>query len=46
VVRADIEQDTFNLDPLSVEKNISPRTKAIMAIDIFGHSADKGMGAI
>ena len=39
-VFADIEEDTFNLDPLSVEKNISPRTKAIMAIDIFGHSAD------
>jgi|TARA_B110000879_G_scaffold40265_1_gene56596 dTDP-4-amino-4,6-dideoxygalactose transaminase len=39
-VFADIEQDTFNLDPLSVEKNITPYTKAIMAVDIFGHSAD------
>jgi len=39
-VFADIEEDTFNLDPVAVEKNISPRTKAIMAIDIFGHSAD------
>ncbi|MDZ7641815.1 MAG: DegT/DnrJ/EryC1/StrS family aminotransferase [Desulfurivibrio sp.] len=39
-VFADIEPETFNLDPKSVESNISPYTKAIMAVDIFGHSAD------
>lgn len=39
-VFADIEEDTFCLDPVSVEANISPYTKAIMAVDIFGHSAD------
>jgi perosamine synthetase len=39
-VFADIERDTFNLDPESVEANITPFTKAIMAIDIFGHSCD------
>ncbi len=39
-VFADIESDTFNIDPVSVEKNITPNTKAILAIDIFGHSAD------
>lgn len=39
-VFADIEDETFNLDPKSVEANITPHTKAIMAIDIFGHSAD------
>lgn len=39
-VFADIEAETFNLDPKSVEENISPYTKAIMAVDIFGHSAD------
>lgn len=39
-VFADIEAETFCLDPASVEANISPHTKAIMAIDIFGHSAD------
>lgn len=39
-VFADIEDETFNLDPKSVEANITPQTKAIMAIDIFGHSAD------
>tara|TARA_B100001093_G_scaffold519971_1_gene611776 strand:- start:3782 stop:5068 length:1287 start_codon:yes stop_codon:yes gene_type:complete len=37
---ADIEEDTFNLDPVSVEANITSKTKAIMAPDIFGHSAD------
>lgn len=39
-VFADIEQDTFNLDPASVEACITPQTKAIMAVDIFGQSAD------
>ena len=39
-VFADIEPETFNLDPKSVEDNITPYTKAIMAVDIFGHSAD------
>ncbi|WP_415886888.1 DegT/DnrJ/EryC1/StrS family aminotransferase [Neptuniibacter sp. QD37_6] len=39
-VFADIENDTFCLDPVAVEKCISPRTKAIMAIDIGGQSAD------
>jgi len=39
-VFADIEPDTFNLDPKSVEANITPYTKAIMAVDIFGHSAN------
>ena len=39
-VFADIEPETFCLDPVSVEKNITPRTRAIIAIDIFGHSAD------
>jgi perosamine synthetase len=38
-VFADIEPETFNLDPRSIEKNITPRTKAIMLIDIFGHPA-------
>lgn len=39
-VFADIEPDTFCLDPKSVEANITPYTKAIIAIDIFGHSAN------
>lgn len=39
-VFADIDPDTFNISPKSIEKNISPFTKAIISIDIFGQSAD------
>jgi len=39
-VFADIDPETFCIDPKSIEKNISPYTKAIMAVDIFGHPAD------
>ena len=39
-VFADIDPLTFNIDPDSVEANITPYTKAIIAVDIFGHSAD------
>ena len=39
-VFADIEKDTFCLDPVSVEKNITNRTKAIMSVDIAGQSAN------
>lgn len=39
-VFADIELETFCLDPISVEANVTPYTKAILAVDIFGHSAD------
>jgi len=43
-VFADIDEDTFCLDPESVRARITPRTKAIVAVDIFGCPAD--MGAI
>jgi len=39
-VFADIEPETFNIDPESILKNITPQTKAIMAVDIFGQSCD------
>jgi perosamine synthetase len=39
-VFADIDPATFCLDPKSVEANITSYTKAIMAVDIFGQSAD------
>jgi dTDP-4-amino-4,6-dideoxygalactose transaminase len=39
-VFADIDPETYNLDPASIEKNITPHTKAIMVADIFGQSAD------
>ncbi len=39
-VFADIDARTFNIDPRAVEAAITPRTRAIMAVDIFGQSAD------
>ena len=36
-VFADIDKTTYNIDPEDVLRKISKRTKAIMAVDIFGH---------
>jgi dTDP-4-amino-4,6-dideoxygalactose transaminase len=36
---ADIEPETFCLDPQAVQRAISPRTKAIIAVNLFGHAA-------
>ena len=35
-VFADIDPETFNIDPRNVEAAITSRTKAILAVDIFG----------
>ena len=37
---AEIEADTFNLDPKLIEKKITPRTKAIMPVHLFGQMAN------
>lgn len=37
---ADIDENTFTLDPDSIEKRITPRTKAIVVVHIFGFPAD------
>lgn len=39
-VFADIDPDTFNLSPESIAARITPRTKAIMVVHIFGQAAD------
>ena len=39
-VFADIEPETYCIDPDDVEKKITKKTKAIMAVDIFGQSSD------
>lgn len=40
VVFADIQSDTGNIDPVEVESLITPKTKAIVAVDYAGHPAD------
>jgi len=35
-VYADVEPDYFCVDPESIKQNITPNTKAIIAVDIFG----------
>lgn len=39
-VLVDVEKDSFNIDPEAVEKAITPKTKAIVPIHLFGQSAN------
>ena len=39
-VFADIDAATFNLDPASLEKRITKKTRAVIAVHLFGQSAD------
>ncbi|HZR56172.1 MAG TPA: UDP-4-amino-4,6-dideoxy-N-acetyl-beta-L-altrosamine transaminase [Terriglobales bacterium] len=39
-VLADVSPDTLNIDPEEIDKRITPRTKAILAVDYAGHPAD------
>jgi dTDP-4-amino-4,6-dideoxygalactose transaminase len=46
-VFADIEPDSFCLDPASVEAAVTERTKAIMPVHLYGHPADMtGLAAV
>src|SRR5262249_40031718 len=39
-VFVDIDERTFNMDPAQVEASVSPRTKAIIAVHIYGQCLD------
>ena len=39
-VYVDIDDATFNLDPAQVERAITPRTRAIMPVHLYGHPCD------
>jgi dTDP-4-amino-4,6-dideoxygalactose transaminase len=39
-VFADIDPDTFNLSPAAAEAAITPRTRAVMPVHLFGQMAD------
>jgi dTDP-4-amino-4,6-dideoxygalactose transaminase len=46
-VFVDIQPDTLNIDPAKIEAALTPRTKAIVPVDIFGLPADAGaVGAV
>src|SRR3989344_8431534 len=39
-VFVDIDEKTLCIDPTKIEKAITPRTKAILGVDVFGYPAD------
>lgn len=39
-VFVDSEPDTWNIDPARIEEKITPRTKGIIAVHLYGHPAD------
>ena len=39
---ADVDPRTWTLDPRSLEKLITPRTKAVIPVHLYGHPADMG----
>ncbi len=41
-VFVDVEEDTFNMDPSRVEAALTPRTKCILPVHLFGHPAKVG----
>ena len=40
VVFADIDDETFNIDPAEVERAITPKTKVVVPVHLYGQPAD------
>jgi len=40
IVFADVDYNTFNIDPVKIEEKITAQTKAIIAVDLFGQRAN------
>lgn len=41
-VLVDNDPRTFNIDPSAIEAAVTPRTKGIMVVHLYGHAADMG----
>lgn len=39
-IPVDVEEDTWNLNPALLEELLTPRTKAILVVHLYGHPAD------
>lgn len=39
-ILVEVNPDTFNIDPVAIERAITPKTKAIVPVHLFGQSAD------
>jgi perosamine synthetase len=39
-VLADVDRETYNIDPADVARKLSPRTRAVIAVHLFGLCAD------
>ena len=46
-VLADVDPETWNLDPASVERLVTPRTRAVMPVHLYGNPCDMdAIGAV
>src|SRR5919198_497547 len=40
LVFADVQRETFNMDPVDLERRITPRTRAVIPVHLGGNSCD------